>query len=57
MVLSALPAGMCVFMIMVAPDYFHKMWDLPAGRMILGMAFFLQLLGWLTIRKIVNIRV
>jgi len=56
-VLSALPAGMCVFMIMVAPDYFHKMWDHPMGRTILGLAFFLQLLGWLTIRKIVNIRV
>jgi len=56
-VLSALPAGMCVFMLMVAPDYFHKMWDHPMGRTILGLAFFLQLLGWLTIRKIVNIRV
>ena len=56
-VLSALPAGMCVFMIMVAPDYFHKMWDHPMGRTILGLAFFLQLLGWLTIRKIVNIKV
>jgi tight adherence protein B len=56
-VLSALPAGMCVFMLMVAPDYFHKMWDNPVGRTILGLAFFLQLLGWLTIRKIVNIRV
>ena len=56
-ILSALPVGMCVFMIMVAPDYFHKMWDHPTGRTILGLAFFLQLLGWLTIRKIVNIRV
>ncbi len=56
-ILSALPVGMCVFMVMVAPDYFHKMWDLPAGRAILGMAFLLQLLGWLTIRKIVNIKV
>ncbi len=56
-VLSALPAGMCVFMLMVAPDYFHKMWDHPMGRTILGMAFMLQLLGWLTIRKIVNIKV
>jgi len=56
-VLSALPVGMCIFMLMVAPDYFHKMWDHPMGRTILGLAFFLQLLGWLTIRKIVNIRV
>jgi len=57
LILSVLPAGMCVFMVMVAPDYFHKMWDHPSGRTILGLAFLLQLLGWLTIRKIVNIRV
>ena len=57
LILSVLPAGMCLFMVMIAPDYFHKMWDHPQGRTILGAAFLLQLLGWLTIRKIVNIRV
>ena len=57
LILSVLPAGMCIFMIMIAPDYFHKMWDHPAGRTVLGAAFLLQLLGWLTIRKIVNIKV
>ncbi|HEY2924580.1 MAG TPA: type II secretion system F family protein [Candidatus Eisenbacteria bacterium] len=56
-ILSALPIGMCIFMLMVAPNYFHKMWDLPAGRTILAFAFLLQLLGWLTIRRIVNIKV
>ena len=57
LILSALPVGMCIFMVMIAPDYFHKMWDHPMGRTILAMAFGLQLLGWLTIRKIVNIKV
>jgi tight adherence protein B len=57
LILSVLPAGMCIFMIMIAPDYFHKMWDHPAGRTVLGLAFLLQLLGWLTIRRIVNIKV
>ncbi|HYQ96486.1 MAG TPA: type II secretion system F family protein [Candidatus Eisenbacteria bacterium] len=56
-ILSALPVGMCLFMVMMAPNYFHKMWDLPAGRTILGLAFLLQLFGWLTIRRIVNIKV
>jgi tight adherence protein B len=57
LILSVLPAGMCIFMVMIAPDYFHKMWDHPTGRTVLGAAFVLQLLGWLTIRKIVNIKV
>ncbi len=56
-ILSALPFGMCVMMLMLAPDYFRRMWDLPTGRSILGMAFLLQLLGWFTIRKIVDIKV
>lgn len=56
-ILSALPVGIAVFMAMIAPNYFHKMWDHPAGRAILGLAFLMQFLGWLTIRKIVNIKV
>jgi tight adherence protein B len=56
-ILSALPAGMALLMVMVAPDYFHKMWDHPTGRSVLGLAFMTQLLGWLVIRKIVNIKV
>ena len=57
LILSALPVGMCIFMVMLAPDYFRRMWDLPAGRSILGFAVLLQFLGWLTIRRIVNIKV
>jgi len=56
-ILSALPAGMAILMVMVAPDYFHKMWDHPVGRSVLGFAFATQFLGWLAIRKIVNIKV
>jgi len=56
-ILSALPASIGLFMVMVAPDYFHKMWDHPVGRSVLGFAFLMQFLGWLTIRKIVNIKV
>ena len=56
-ILSALPFGMCVLMLMMAPDYFRLMWDHPTGRSVLGMAFLLQILGWFAIRKIVNIKV
>lgn len=57
LILSALPLGIGTFMVMVAPDYFHKMWDHPTGRGVLGVALLFQFLGWLTIRKIVNIKV
>ena len=44
-------------MVIVAPDYFHTMWDNPGGRAVLGFGFLMQLLGSLAIRKIVNIKV
>jgi tight adherence protein B len=56
-ILSLLPLGLGIFMMMVAPDYFHKMWDNPTGRAVLGFAALMQILGALAIRKIVNIRV
>lgn len=56
-ILSALPVSIGIFMVIVAPNYFHKMWDDPTGRAVLGFAFLMQLLGWLTIRKIVDIKV
>lgn len=56
-ILSCLPLGLAIFMVMVAPDYFHKMWDNPTGRTVLGFAGLMQILGALVIRKIVNIRV
>ena len=56
-ILSCLPLGLAIFMMMVAPDYFHKMWDNPTGRAVLGFAGLMQILGALVIRKIVNIRV
>ena len=57
LILTCLPLGLAIFMAMLAPDYFHKMWDHPNGRMILGFAFIMQLLGGFAIRKIVDIKV
>jgi tight adherence protein B len=56
-ILTCLPLGLGIFMAMVAPDYFHKMWDHPNGRAILGFAALMQILGSLAIRKIVDIKV
>lgn len=56
-ILTCLPLGIALFMLMVAPDYFHKMWDNPSGRAVLGFGVLMQILGSLMIRKIVNIKV
>ena len=56
-ILTCLPLGIGLFMVIVAPDYFHKMWDLPAGRAVLGFAAMMQILGSLAIKKIVDIKV
>lgn len=56
-ILTCLPLGLAIFMVIVAPEYFHKMWDLPSGRAVLGFGAFMQLLGSLAIRQIVNIKV
>ena len=56
-ILTCLPLGLGIFMAMVAPDYFHKMWDSHSGKAVLGFAVVMQLLGGLAIRKIVDIKV
>jgi len=57
MILTCLPLALALFMLVVAPNYFHTMWDNPSGRAVLGFGFLMQLLGSLAIRKIVNIKV
>ena len=57
LILTCLPLGLGIFMAMTAPDYFHKMWDHPNGRAILGFAALMQILGGLAIKKIVDIKV
>jgi tight adherence protein B len=56
-VLGCLPVGLGIFMALIAPDYFHKMWDHASGKAILGFAALMQVLGGLVIRKIVDIKV
>lgn len=57
LILTCLPLGLGIFMAMVAPDYFHKMWDNDNGKAVLGFAAVMQILGGLAIRKIVDIKV
>ena len=56
-ILLALPLSISVFMFVMTPDYFKPMIENEAGRAALYFAGFMQLLGALVIRKIVNIRV
>jgi tight adherence protein B len=57
MILLALPTGISIFMFVLTPDYFKPMMENETGRMALYFAGFMQVMGALVIRKIVNIRV
>ncbi len=56
-ILLCLPIGISVFMFVMTPDYFKPMIASDAGRAALWFAGFLQVLGALVIRKIVDIKV
>ena len=56
-ILLCLPLGISVFMFVMTPDYFKPMMENEAGRMALWFAGFMQVMGALVIRKIVNIKV
>lgn len=55
MVLAAAPIVAGLGMFALNPDYVRLLFDEPLGRMMLAGAATLQLLGFLTIRRIVNI--
>jgi len=54
-ILASIPAGVAVLMSVMNPNYARFFIDDPAGHELLGAAVGLQLLGYLIIRKIVNI--
>jgi tight adherence protein B len=52
---SSLPFLMFFWINLVNPKYMNSMYDHPWGYYILGFGILMQLVGWLIIRKIVNI--
>jgi tight adherence protein B len=56
-ILSAIPAGVGGLMFVVNPQYARFFVDDPVGHQLLAAAIGLQLVGYLIIRKIVNIEV
>jgi tight adherence protein B len=56
-VVSALPFFMFFWISLINPNYMKSLYDHPWGYYILGIGLVMQLVGWLIIRKIVNIEV
>jgi tight adherence protein B len=56
-VLIALPFALFGFMLNVKPDYVESLWTTDLGKKMSVFAIIAQILGALTIRKIVNIKV
>lgn len=57
LVLGLLPIIMAVVFTIIVPDYMSTLITDPAGKILIGTAVVLQILGFLTIRRIVAIRV
>jgi len=56
-ILSILPVFMAFLIAIIAPDYFMRFIKDPVGQAMMGVALTLQVIGFLWIRKVVNIRV
>ena len=56
-VLIGLPFALFGFMLNAKPDYIESLWTTPLGQKMSIFAIIAQILGALTIRKIVNIKV
>lgn len=57
LVLTLLPIGLAIFIFVVAPDYLKELREDPIGRYLIAMAVFLQVAGFLIMRRIVDIKV
>ncbi len=56
-ILMALPPGLGVLMMIMSPDIFGRMFSDPIGHLLIAGGVVMQTIGFLLIRKIVNIRV
>lgn len=56
LVLTLLPPAFAVALSMVDPDFLPNLLGTPQGKTIMAIAFVLQFLGWITIRKILSVR-
>jgi tight adherence protein B len=56
LVLTLLPPAFAVALSKVDPGFFPNLLGTPQGKTIMAIAFLLQVLGWITIRKILSVR-
>lgn len=56
-VIGGIPIGLGIIFMMISPDFTGKLFTDPLGRMMLGGAIGMEILGFAVIRKIVNIEV
>ncbi|MBV8194464.1 MAG: hypothetical protein JOY80_02955, partial [Candidatus Dormibacteraeota bacterium] len=56
-ILTGLPFALAGILTLTAPTYFNPMFTNLVGQIMLGMCGFSMLIGYLIIRKIVNIEV
>jgi tight adherence protein B len=55
-VLTLLPPAFAIALSKVDPDFFRNLLGTPQGKAILTIAFVLEVLGWVIIRKILAVR-
>ncbi len=56
-IVAFLPVGLAVTMFLINPGYIQPLFTHPLGRFILGLAAGMQLVGFILIRRIVNVQV
>lgn len=56
-VLAALPVAMCILLNVISPGYLDPLFNEPIGRMAMGGAVVLMLIGFIVIQRIVDIDV
>lgn len=56
-ILAALPIFMALFFFFMAPDYIGELWSVKTGKILIAVAICAQIIGFLVIRKIINIRI
>lgn len=56
-IISLLPVALALFMYLTNPGFIGPLFSHPLGRLMLGMAAFMQLLGVLAIRSLIHVEI